>query len=138
MTDIKYLPIRILRGMINAVNDAIVITTSEGFDEPHPQIVYVNPAFTAITGYTAEEAVGQSPRILQGPGTDRAALSRIRHSLIAGQSCREEILNYGKDGSAYWLDILIVPLYGEEDKITHFAAIERDVTEQRKRLQRLS
>ena len=137
MTDAKYLPIRILRGMINAVHDAVVITTAGGFDEPHPQIVYVNPAFTAISGYTFEEAVGKSPRMLQGSGTDRGALARIRQSLLLGQSCREEILNYHKDGSSYWLDIHIVPLYGEDDKITHFAAIERDITKQRNRLKRL-
>ena len=137
MTNTRYLPMRILRGMIEAVHDAVVITTAEGFDEPNPQIVYVNPAFTAISGYTAEEAIGKSPRMLQGPGTDRAALSRIRQSLVLGQSCREEILNYHKDGSSYWLDVHIVPLFGENDKITHFAAVERNVTEQRRRLKRL-
>ena len=137
MTDIKYLPVRVLRSMINAVHDAVVITTAEAFDKPHPQIIYVNQAFTAISGYTAEEAIGQSPRMLQGPGTDRAALSRIRQALMTGQSCQEEILNYHKNGSSYWLDVHIVPLYGEDDKITHFAAIERDVTQQRRRLKRL-
>ena len=137
MTNIENLPVAVLQGMINAINDAVVITSSEGFDFPHPQILYVNPAFTTITGYTAKEVVGQSPRILQGPGTDRAALSRIRQSLKSGQSCREEILNYGKDGSSYWLDVHIVPLFGEGNRITHFAAIERDVTEQRRRIDRL-
>lgn len=137
MIDTKYLPTRILRGMINAIHDAIVITSAEGFDEPHPQIVYVNPAFTAISGYSFEEAIGKSPRMLQGPGTDRVALARINKSLIEGQSCREVILNYHKDGYSYWLDIQIVPLHDEDGRITHFAAIERDVTKQQRRLDRL-
>jgi PAS domain S-box-containing protein len=65
--------LRLLRAAVEATGEAILITTAD-LDEPGPVIVYANPAFTKLSGYKAAEAVGRSPRFLQGPGTDRAAL----------------------------------------------------------------
>lgn len=119
-----------------AVNDIIVVTTPD-LDPPGPVITYVNPAFTRLTGYTAAEALGLSPRILQGPGTSRATRDNIRAALEAGHSVHEKILNFGKSGAPYWLDMHIVPLFDSQGKITHFAAIERDVTLDKRRLDEL-
>jgi len=141
MTVPIWLPTRAMRGLIEATNDAIIITTASDLDRPGPRIVYVNPAFTALSGYRADEAVGGCPRMLQGPGTDRRASGRIRAALTAGQPAREELLNYTKHGDAYWLDIAIVPLIGDDGSIEYFGAIERDVTDQRlysDRLERLA
>lgn len=131
------LPLYLFEQVIKEANDAIIVASAETIDAPGPRIVYVNQAFTDITGYTSEEVIGGSPRILQGPGTDRRALDRIRAALAAGRDCREEILNYGKDGCAYWLDIHIVPLRGPSGRVEYFAAIERDVTAQRRRIESL-
>jgi diguanylate cyclase (GGDEF)-like protein/PAS domain S-box-containing protein len=90
-----------------------------------------------LTGYTAAEAVGLSPRILQGPGTSRATLDNILASLLAGRPVHEKILNFAKSGAPYWLDMHIVPLRDARGKITHFAAIERDVTLDKRRLDEL-
>ena len=131
----------VMQQLIETVSDAIVVTKAEGLDRPGPEIVYVNPAFCSISGYDPVEVIGRSPRILQGPGTDPRALGRIRSALDAKQPCREEVLNYTKQGAPYWLDIHIVPLRGEDGAVEFFAAIERDVTEQRtntERLQRLA
>jgi diguanylate cyclase (GGDEF)-like protein/PAS domain S-box-containing protein len=130
-----------MRQLIETVSDAIVVTKANALDRPGPEIVYVNPAFCSISGYDPDEVIGRSPRILQGPGTDPRALGRIRAALDAGQPCREEVLNYTKAGTPYWLDIHIVPLLGDDGAVEYFAAIERDVTEQRtnaERLQRLA
>ncbi len=131
------LPFHLFAQIIKEANDAIIVASAETIDPPGPRIVYVNQAFTKITGYAAKEVIGGTPRILQGPGTDRRALDRIRAALAAGRDCREEILNYGKNGCAYWLDIHIVPLRGAGGRIEYFAAIERDVTAQRRRLDSL-
>jgi diguanylate cyclase (GGDEF)-like protein/PAS domain S-box-containing protein len=117
-------------------NDIVLVTTPD-LDPPGPVIIYVNPAFTRLTGYTAAEALGLSPRILQGPGTSRVTLDNVLSSLRAGRSAHEKILNFGKSGAPYWLDMHIVPLCDAQGKITHFAAIERDVTLDKRRLDEL-
>lgn len=122
--------------MAEAANDVFLVTTPD-LDAPGPTIVYVNPAFTRLTGYSAAEVIGKSPRILQGPGTDRAAVGAIGKALRAGQEVHESVLNFSKEGGRYWLDIRIVPLRDAKGAITHFAAIERDVTMHRRRLDEL-
>jgi diguanylate cyclase (GGDEF)-like protein/PAS domain S-box-containing protein len=132
-----WMPMRALRALIESTNDAIVITAADELDEPGPKIVYANPAFCRLAGYTAEEIIGLTPRILQGPGTDRTALRRIRLALEAGQECREEVLNYSKDGRPYWLDMHIVPLADDNGVVRYFGSIERDVTDRRRDMERL-
>lgn len=117
-------------------NDIIIVTTPE-LEPPGPVITYVNAAFSRLTGYSAAEAIGLTPRILQGPGTSRATLELIKAELRAGRPVHEKILNFGKSGAPYWLDLRIVPLCDAEGNITHFAAIERDVTMDKRRVDEL-
>jgi diguanylate cyclase (GGDEF)-like protein/PAS domain S-box-containing protein len=95
-----------------------------------PKIIYVNAAFEKLTGYSAEEAIGETPRILQGKHTDPDTLARIHSALLQKKPIREQILNYSKTGHPYWLDMNIFPLTNRYGEVTHFAAIERDITEQ--------
>ncbi|MEO6847362.1 MAG: PAS domain S-box protein, partial [Chthoniobacterales bacterium] len=113
------------------LNDIILVTEATPIDEPGPTIVFANKAFERITGYTEDEALGRNPRFLQGPKTDRRVLDEIREALVKQQPIRRHLLNYGKDGREYWLDIDIVPIFDEKRKCTHFAAIERDITEEK-------
>jgi diguanylate cyclase (GGDEF)-like protein/PAS domain S-box-containing protein len=110
-----------------AVNDVILVTTADT-DGVGPVIIYANPAFSRLTGYTCAEVIGLSPRLLQGPGTSRATLDSIRAALSAGREVHEKLLNYAKSGAPYWLDVRISPLHDGKGNITHFVAIERDVT----------
>ncbi|GAB2914409.1 sensor domain-containing diguanylate cyclase [Paralcaligenes ginsengisoli] len=123
--------------LLESIDDMVIVTEIDPLDAPGPKIVYVNKAFTDISGYTFEEAVGQSPHILQGPGTDRKALDRIKLALQQQRECHEEVLNYHKDGTPYWLHLHIVPLPDEAGKVRYFGAIERDITVQRKQTERL-
>ena len=77
-------PARLIEAAIEHVEEAVLITTTE-LDHPDPEIVYVNEGFCRMTGYAAEEVVGKTPRILQGPKTDRAELDRLRRCLARGQ-----------------------------------------------------
>jgi diguanylate cyclase (GGDEF)-like protein/PAS domain S-box-containing protein len=113
--------------IIEAANDIVMVTTAD-LDMPGPTIVYVNAAFTKLTGYSAYEALGRSPRMLQGPGTSQLAIRAIAVALRAGREVRQIVLNYGKSGEEYWLDLKIMPLRDSAGAITHFAAIQRDVT----------
>ncbi len=131
MTEVTDIVNRALLDLIEATNDAIVITSASELDRPGPRIIYANAAFCKISGYAKEEVIGKTPRILQGPGTSQQALGRIADALNAGQECQEELLNYSRDGTPYWLDIHIVPLRDETGTIRYFGAIERDVTDRR-------
>jgi len=95
---------------IERLNDAILITEAGPIDRPGPRILWANRSFYRLTGYKPEEVIGQTPRILQGPLTDRATLDRVRTALEAWQSIRVEMLNYRKDGSTYWNEFEIVPI----------------------------
>jgi len=94
--------------------------------------VFVNDAFERMTGYRRDEALGKSPRFLQGPKTQRAELNRIRAALENGESVRAELINYSKAGEAYWVELEIVPIPGVQGSLTHFVAIQRDVTERKR------
>ena len=120
--------LRLLQTAVENANDAVVITEAEPVEGSGPRIVYVNPAFTRNTGYGAEEAVGQSPRILQGPDTDPAVRARIHHRLKTWQPVRAELLNYRKDGTPFWVELNIKPIANEQGWYTHWVSVQRDVT----------
>lgn len=121
---------RLLEAAVINAKDAIMITDSDLINGPN--IVYVNDAFSRLSGYTKEEAIGKTPRILQGQKTDRETLDRLKETLGQGKSFTGELKNYSKDGTEYWLDISISPVRDDKGDITHFTAIERDITERKK------
>lgn len=123
--------LKLLETCVSRVNDIVLITEAEPFDAPGPRILYVNEAFERLTGYTAAEALGQSPRMLHGPKTQRDALDRIRSSIERWEPVREELINYRKDGSEFWLELDIVPIADETGWFTHWVAIERDITQRK-------
>lgn len=125
------IPDNVFRQVLEAANDVVLITKANSIDAPGPEIVYVNAAFEKLTGFSKEEVIGKSPRILQGPNTSTEARERIRLALMNHQAVRTTICNYSKQGDEYWLDISIIPLLDDNGVVTHFAAIERDVTEQK-------
>jgi PAS domain S-box-containing protein len=104
--------------------DAIMITEAK---EGYP-ILFVNEAFSEMTGYALEEIQGKSPAILQGPLTDPAVLERLRKDLAAGRVFHGRTVNYRKDGSEFTMEWRIAPIRNENEKITHFLAIQQDVT----------
>lgn len=111
--------------------DAIMITT---LDLENPEIVYVNRGFTRITGYMPEEVIGKTPRILQGPKTDRAVLEKLKERLQEGQAFFGQAVNYKKDGSEFINQWDIHPLLNDEGEITHWVSYQHDISE-RKRLE---
>ena len=122
---------RLLRRVVEATSDVVLITEAEPFDAPGPRIVYANPAFERETGYTQAEVLGQTPRLLQGPGTSAKARRNIRRALEAWQPVRQAVLNYRKDGSTFWSDLRISPVADSKGWFTHWVSVQRDVTLER-------
>ncbi len=122
--------LRLLRSAVEQVKESIVITDAE-LDLPGPRICFVNPSYSIMTGYTAEEAIGQTPRKLQGPRTDKAVLSRLRKNLEEGEVFEGEAINYRKDGTEFVLEWQIAPIRNADGKTTHFVSIQRDITKRK-------
>jgi PAS domain S-box-containing protein len=129
--------LRLLESVAVNANDAILITEAEPIGDPGPRILYANPAFTRETGYSLEEVVGKTPRILQGPETDRAALDTIRAGLEKWQPVVVELVNYKKDGTKFWVELSIVPVADEAGWYTHWVSVQRVVTERKTAQQQL-
>jgi len=123
--------LRLLQSAVEQSKESILITDAE-LDLPGPKIIFVNPAFTQMTGYSAEEAIGKTPRILQGPHTDKTVLSRLRNNLERGEVFAGEAINYRKDGTKFDLEWQIAPLRNSGGKITHFVGTQHNITERKK------
>lgn len=108
--------LQVLLAAVEASGEAILITSAD-LDEPGPRIEYANPAFGRMTGYEPREVVGRSPRLLQGPRTDRGVLDTLRAALEAGEPAQGEAVNYRKDGSTYVVEWLITPLRDTDGRI---------------------
>lgn len=111
--------------------EPVLITEAEPIDLPGPRIVYVNRAFTKVTGYTSEEVLGKSPRILQGPKSQRSELDRIRRALTRWKPVKAELLNYRKDGTEFWVELAIFPVADETGWYTHWVSVQRDITDKK-------
>ncbi|MDZ7957394.1 MAG: PAS domain S-box protein [Aulosira sp. DedQUE10] len=120
--------VRLLQSVVVNTNDAILITEAQTIDEPGPRIIYVNEAFTRITGYQPDEVLGKTPRILQGDKTDRAELQKIRLALSRWEAVTVEVINYRKDGTEFWNEFSIVPVADRQGWYTHWIAVQRETT----------
>ena len=106
----------------------IVITDPSKADNP---IVFVNPAFTELTGYSSAESIGRNCRFLQGPLSDPKVISKIGDAVAQGHSVRTELLNYRKDGAQFWTDLAINPTRDGSGDLVGFVGILSDLTERK-------
>jgi PAS domain S-box-containing protein len=104
--------------------NAVMVTENK----PGYPIVFVNRAFTDMTGYDREELMGQSPALLQGPKTDQSVLDRLKEEISEGQIFHGRAVNYRKDGSEFMMEWKIAPIRNGTDEITHYLALQQDVT----------
>lgn len=105
-----------------------VMITGDDLDWPGPEILYVNDAMCRISGYDRSDLIGKTPRILQGSGSERARLDRLRDELHAGRPGRAELTNYRKDGTPYTAQVMITPVFDEAGNRTNFVSVHSDVT----------
>ncbi len=120
----------LLSAAVDSLYDVVMI--SEADPTQPARIVYVNPAFERMTGYARREIIGNSPRLLQGPETDRGVIDGLKARLAKGEPAQIEVINYRKDGSPFWVELNIRPLFDANGWQTHWISIQRDVTDSKK------
>lgn len=118
--------------LVNQISDSILVTDAQ-LEFPGPKIIFANPAFCKMTGYLKDELIGQTPRILQGPLTNRKTMRDLKRSLTQGKDFSGETINYKKDGSSYNVEWHISAIQDSSGKILCFISIQRDITEKVKK-----
>ena len=111
---------------IDSSGDGIVITDAQAGDNP---IIYVNPAYERMTGYTRQEILGVNPRFLQNDDRDQVDLDKIRAALAVRRPVRVVLRNYRRDGSMFWNEINISPVRDAEGNVTHHIGVQSDITD---------
>jgi PAS domain S-box-containing protein len=126
---------RLLNSAVISANDAIVVTqVNDGEIEDYP-VIYANHAYATLSGFSEEEIIGCALKISNIENTGEDGLGRLKALMRSGEPGRIDMTNYRKDGSQYWVNVSLVPLKDEQDTITHWIAIQRDITEHKKAAQ---
>ncbi|MDY7568195.1 PAS domain-containing protein [Pseudomonas sp. RTC3] len=125
---------KLLQLVINASNDGIVVAEQEGDDNI---LIYANKAFESLTGYAVEDILYRDCRFLQADDRQQPGLEVIRQAIASGQPCRQVLRNYRKDGSAFWNELSITPVFNEADQLTYFIGIQKNVSAQIEAQQRV-
>ncbi|MFO7953240.1 PAS domain-containing protein [Thioalkalivibrio sp.] len=111
---------------VDASNDGIVIAEREGDDNI---LIYVNRAFEELTGYRSEEILYRDCRFLQGDDTDQDVRQEIRAAIEDNRPCRVTLRNYRKDGTLFWNELSLTPVFNDEDRLTYYIGIQKDITD---------
>lgn len=125
---------KLLQLVVEASNDGIIIAEQEGLDNI---LIYVNPAFESMTGYPQEEILYRDCRFLQNGEGDETVREAVRSAIAEGKPCRQVMLNYRKDGTTFWNELSIAPMFNEADGRHYFIGIQKDVTEEMARRERI-
>ena len=125
---------KLLQLVIDASNDGIVVAEQEGEDNI---LIYVNPAFERMTGYSSDEILYQDCRFLQAGDRDQPALALIRDALNRRRSCREVLRNYRKDGTPFWNELSLSTVLNANDQQTYIIGVQKDVSAQVRAEQRV-
>ena len=124
--------LKLLESVITNATDAVVITKVDHSDFKKNKIIFVNESYCKMTGYTLEEVVGKSPSILQGINTNQEEIQKVGLCLRNNEACNMQVINYKKDGTQFWTNISFSPILNEYGEATHWIAIKRDTTSQKK------
>lgn len=120
---------------LDLAEEVVIITDG---DMVHgPKVLYVNDAFTKMTGYDKSEILGHTPHMLQGKSTSEAEKLRIRSTLEKGKRVRTELENYHKSGKSYWTELHISPIFDDSGQVQYFVSVQRDISENKHKEQLL-
>jgi PAS domain S-box-containing protein len=126
------LRLKLLETVIVQTKDSIIITEADFNKRKLPKIVYVNPAFSVMTGYEFNETIGKSPDILKGQNSDINGIKKIIEAIKNREESLIEMIAYKKDNEEFWLRFSMIPIYNSDNELSHWVSIQRDVSDEKK------
>ena len=124
--------LKLLETVITQSKYSIIITEADSKNTRIPKIIYVNPAFSIMSGYHSDEIIGKTPNIFKGPNSDQQEYKKLISALKKKQECLIETISYKKNKEEYWVRFSMVPVYNTENELSHWVSIQRDVSEEKK------
>ncbi|MFI0490143.1 PAS domain S-box protein [Flavobacterium sp.] len=124
--------LKLLETVITQTKDSVIITEANLNDGKIPKIVYVNPAFSVMSGYHSDEIIGKSPNILKGPNSDNEEYEKLINAIINKEECQVETISYKKNNDEYWVNFSMLPVYNSDGELSHWVSIQRDISEEKK------
>ncbi|WP_394773952.1 PAS domain S-box protein [Flavobacterium sp.] len=124
--------LKLLETVITQSKDSILITEANSADRKIPKIVYVNPAFSHMSGYLSHEIIGKSPNIFKGPKSDSEELKKLLRAIKNEEECLIETISYTKKKEEFWVRFSMIPIFNNEGVISHWISIQRDITDEKK------
>lgn len=124
--------LKLLETVITQSKDSIVITEANSNEGKIPNIIYVNPAFSSMSGYTSEEIVGKSLNIFNGENSDVNELQKLLNAIENKEECLLETISYKKNKEEYWVRLSMIPIYNIENELSHWISIQRDISVDKK------
>ncbi|WP_020402830.1 PAS domain S-box protein [Gracilimonas tropica] len=123
--------LKLLESVVTNTSESVIILNAEKGKHGR-EIIFTNHAFTELTGYTAEEVIGETLHFLNGPETDPQVRAKLRTAMDNRKDVEVEFINYKKNGEKFWINTSMVPVQNSDGEYTHWVAIGRDITEQKK------
>lgn len=124
--------LKLLETVITQSKDSIIITEANCNNSRIPKIIYVNPAFTIMSGYKSEEIIGKTLDLFKGPNSDAQEYQKLVTALKKKEECLIETISYKKNKEEYWVRFSMIPIYNSENELSHWISIQRDVSEEKK------
>lgn len=124
--------LKLLETVITQSKDSIVITEANSNEGKIPNIIYVNPAFSSMSGYASEEIVGKSLNIFNGENSDVNELQKLLNAIENKEECLLETISYKKNKEEYWVRLSMIPIYNIENELSHWISIQRDISVDKK------
>ena len=124
--------LKLLETVITQTKDAVIITESENSSKTIPKIVFVNPAFTEMTGYKSQDVIGKTPIVFMGRKSVKNDISNLSKALRGREEFKFETLNHKKNGEEYWVNFSMIPITNQEGNHSHWISIQRDITDEKK------
>jgi PAS domain S-box-containing protein len=124
--------LKLLETVITQSKDSIIITEADSKNTRIPKIIYVNPAFSIMSGYHTDEIIGKTPNIFKGPNSDKQEYKKLITALKKKEECLIETISYKKNKEEYWVRFSMIPIYNTENELSHWISIQRDISEEKK------
>lgn len=124
--------LKLLETVITQSKDSIIITEAASVDGKIPNIIYLNPAFSSMSGYDFEDLVGKTPNIFNSPNSDTNELQKLLIAIENREECLIETISLTKNKEEYWVRFSMIPIYNSENELSHWISIQREITEEKK------